>query len=344
MKSPLRILVCSLTWLILTAGMSAQDSPPVPTKQVKPEYPLIQRMIGFEGDVVVDFIVDSKGMVRNPFVMRSSNPALDEAAIEAVLDWRFKPGIKDGQPVNARMQVPIMFRLDEGGKGAFEIQTTAKAQKKLPPEFRYDKAPVVLNMESAVYPYAPLLAGIKGEVEFVFVVDIHGNAAVVRVVKSTGDEFTAAVHAMVNVMRFKPALKDGQPTQAVLRMKLKFSEHNGEVTLSRSGRKLLGKLRKPGPHPDIAAASELDEKLQPLSQKPPRFPQNLNVETGQAVIDFLVDENGIAQLPQVVSASDPAFGYAACQAIAAWRFKPPTRNGKGVAVQVRVPVGFKLKE
>ncbi|MCC6414614.1 MAG: TonB family protein, partial [Opitutaceae bacterium] len=63
-----------------------------------------------------------------------------------------------------------------------------------------------------------------------------------------------------------------------------------------------------------------------------------------AVIDFLVDENGIAQLPQVVSASDPAFGYAACQAIAAWRFKPPTRNGKGVAVQVRVPVGFKLKE
>jgi len=60
------------------------------------------------------------------------------------------------------------------------------------------------------------------------------------------------------------------------------------------------------------------------------------VTTGEAVIEVLVDEDGHAWLPRIVSATDEAFGYAAVQA-AAWWFEPPMAGGKPVVVRARVP-------
>jgi outer membrane biosynthesis protein TonB len=41
-----------------------------------------------------------------------------------------------------------------------------------------------------------------------------------------------------------------------------------------------------------------------------------------------------------MSASEPAFGYAAIQAVAFWRFEPPLAKGKPVVVRARVPFNF----
>lgn len=46
-------------------------------------------------------------------------------------------------------------------------------------------------------------------------------------------------------------------------------------------------------------------------------------------------------LPRMVSASAPAFGYAAVQTVATWRFEPPTSGGKPVMARARVPFTFK---
>lgn len=62
---------------------------------------------------------------------------------------------------------------------------------------------------------------------------------------------------------------------------------------------------------------------------------------GEALIETFIDEFGYTQLPRIISASDPAFGYAACQAIAGWQFEPPLKDGKPVVVKVRIPVEFK---
>jgi len=61
------------------------------------------------GTVYVIFIVNKQGRVENPKVQKSSNPVFDRAAINAVKQWKFEPGMSGGEPVRFRMKVPITF-------------------------------------------------------------------------------------------------------------------------------------------------------------------------------------------------------------------------------------------
>jgi TonB family protein len=56
-------------------------------------------------------IVDQSGGARDIRVVRSLGHGLDEKAIEAVNKWKFRPGMKGGQPVNVRAQIEVNFRL-----------------------------------------------------------------------------------------------------------------------------------------------------------------------------------------------------------------------------------------
>jgi TonB family protein len=66
-------------------------------------------------------------------------------------------------------------------------------------------------------------------------------------------------------------------------------------------------------------------------------------ETGEALIEFFIDEDGTVLLPRVVSASAPEFGYAAVQAVSQWQFEAPKRGGKSTVVRAQVPFNFALK-
>lgn len=90
------------------------DQQPVPKYQARAAYPREMREAGVSGEVVVDFIVDPSGDVRNEFAVHSSNHEFEEPACRAVSRWKFKPGRKGGRAVFVHMQVPIVFRLDEG--------------------------------------------------------------------------------------------------------------------------------------------------------------------------------------------------------------------------------------
>ena len=61
---------------------------------------------------------------------------------------------------------------------------------------------------------------------------------------------------------------------------------------------------------------------------------------GEAQVEFLVDEQGHAHLPRIAGASDPAFGYAAVQAVSQWLFEPPKAGGKAAVVRVVEPFEF----
>lgn len=64
------------------------------------------------GQVYVIFVVDERGMVQNPKVQRSSDPIFERAAINAVRQWKFEPGKRQGKPVRFRMRVPLTFPRD----------------------------------------------------------------------------------------------------------------------------------------------------------------------------------------------------------------------------------------
>jgi protein TonB len=79
--------------------------------QERVEYPEFARRAGIEGQVVVQFVVDERGNVVDPVVLRSPNELLSEAALEAVRESRFTPGQQRGRPVKVRFAVPVTFRL-----------------------------------------------------------------------------------------------------------------------------------------------------------------------------------------------------------------------------------------
>lgn len=85
------------------------DRRPVPTHQVPPEYPQAFRHQSVPGRVVVEFVVDVEGAVRDATVLSSSRPEFEPVALAAVQQWRFQAGTKGGRAVNTRLQVPIVF-------------------------------------------------------------------------------------------------------------------------------------------------------------------------------------------------------------------------------------------
>src|SRR5262245_44256003 len=69
--------------------------------QVKPRYTVEAMRAKVQGTVLVECVVEVDGTVRRARVARSLDPrfGLDQTAVDAVKEWRFEPGTKDGKPV-----------------------------------------------------------------------------------------------------------------------------------------------------------------------------------------------------------------------------------------------------
>ncbi len=98
-------------------GISAYDSDhidqrPGITKRVTPEYPGRARRMNMEGRVLVQVIVDTRGMPLNEAIIRATPTGyFEEAALKAVRRMRFSPGRLKGQAVNTVVMIPFEFRL-----------------------------------------------------------------------------------------------------------------------------------------------------------------------------------------------------------------------------------------
>ena len=78
--------------------------------QKKVRYPEMARRAAIEGRVTIQFIVNEKGRVENPKVIRGIGGGRDEEALKAVMTARFKPGMQRGRPVRVQYSLPIVFR------------------------------------------------------------------------------------------------------------------------------------------------------------------------------------------------------------------------------------------
>jgi TonB family protein len=74
-----------------------------------PEYPAKLAKAGIRGTASVRFRIGINGAVLDPEVANASDPAFGEAALAAVRQWRFLPGIKDGRPVETEAELPFEF-------------------------------------------------------------------------------------------------------------------------------------------------------------------------------------------------------------------------------------------
>ena len=108
-------------------------SAPRVTYTPEPEFSEKARQAGYEGTCVLEMVVDAEGIPRDIKVVRPIGMGLDDKAIEAVRQWRFKPGMKDGEPVAVRINVETSFHLYAPKVGLFQKANAgdAKAQFEL---------------------------------------------------------------------------------------------------------------------------------------------------------------------------------------------------------------------
>jgi TonB family protein len=84
--------------------------PPALIKSVDPVYPEKARQAQVEGLVILEVRTDEKGNVEDARVLRSI-PVLDQAAIDAVKQWKYEPLLIDGKPKKVLFTVTVQFRL-----------------------------------------------------------------------------------------------------------------------------------------------------------------------------------------------------------------------------------------
>jgi TonB family protein len=82
------------------------------THWVNPKFPSDYRIQGsFDGVSIVGIVVDIDGYPENPAVVKSLTPVFDQRAIEAVMQYRFRPAMKNDEPIPVQIDVEVHFRV-----------------------------------------------------------------------------------------------------------------------------------------------------------------------------------------------------------------------------------------
>jgi TonB family protein len=87
------------------------DAKPVALKRKEPHYPFKMKRAGIAGEATVKFVISSNGEVANASVLESTNPGFNEAAVAAIEQWVFLPGVKSGKPVVTLMTQSFAFSI-----------------------------------------------------------------------------------------------------------------------------------------------------------------------------------------------------------------------------------------
>jgi protein TonB len=81
--------------------------------KVQPTYPPLARTARVQGSVILAAVIGKDGAIQNLHVL-SGHPLLQQAALEAVKQWRYRPYILNGEPVEVDTQVTVNFTLSGG--------------------------------------------------------------------------------------------------------------------------------------------------------------------------------------------------------------------------------------
>ena len=81
--------------------------------RVQPEYPALARQVRVQGQVILRAVISREGTIENLQVL-SGHPMLVRAAVNAVQQWRYRPYVLNGEPVEVETEVRVNFVLSGG--------------------------------------------------------------------------------------------------------------------------------------------------------------------------------------------------------------------------------------
>lgn len=110
--------LCSLILLIGVIAVpplvaEPRVEPPVAVRTVEPSYPYELRREGTEGFVLVSCVVNRSGSCSEISIERSTHVGFNQAAVDAVKKWKFKPALVDGVAIDQKIMVPLKFIIEK---------------------------------------------------------------------------------------------------------------------------------------------------------------------------------------------------------------------------------------
>lgn len=216
------------------------------------QYPDKAKNDGVEGRVIVSFIVDKEGLIKDAQVEQSVDPELDAEAIRVVAGMpRWTPGKSHGEPVDVKYSIPINFQLTQPQQNSpfdeiipvssseemekehdtFEISERDKKviedtydNVEIMPEFPGGVQGLLNYMRETIkYPAQARQDTIQGRVLVTFVINKDGSIVEPEVVKSAHPLLDEEALRMVEKMpAWKPGEQNGKPVRVKYTIPVNF--------------------------------------------------------------------------------------------------------------------------
>ena len=115
------------------------------------QYPISERGANVQGNVLIEYVVDSTGMLTDPVVKKNVNPALDKEALRVVeLMPFFAPAKINGSPVAVKMQIEIPFVIIDSDSELSNISALEEKKTKKNPLYVVDSK--ILQSDANIDP------------------------------------------------------------------------------------------------------------------------------------------------------------------------------------------------
>ncbi len=196
-----------------------------------------------------------------------------------------------------------------------------------------EQRPVLLTIPKVDYRSCLQDAGVRGHALVRLMVDTTGhveNGSVV-VEQSAGTLLDSLAIAASRGLVFRPARESGSPVRMAVILPFDFGAGGPAVAASDSG---------------VFSVDCVDREPALKAVVPLTYPETMRSRGlgGEALLEFVVDTNGRADLPSVrlVNATHSDFATAARTAVARAQFRPALLSGTAVRCRVRLPVVFQI--
>jgi TonB family protein len=193
---------------------------PAVLRKVNPAFSDAARQARTEGTVTLYVQVSPDGKAENIRVLHPLPDGLNEKAIEAVRQWEFQPGMKNGQPVWVEAQIDVNFKfLDKKDAEAAQEMKAAAQVGGFPANAT---APVLIRKVEAQYTSEARAAKFQGTVTLSAKITTDGVPEDIRVVHSLGLGLDEKAIEAVKQWQFRPATKDGRPVAMMATLEVNF--------------------------------------------------------------------------------------------------------------------------
>ncbi|MBI2515354.1 MAG: TonB family protein [Opitutae bacterium] len=229
-----------VTWLICAAAVMLQagvnDSTVAALKLVKfvpPEFPAQLRLEGIPvGEVTLAVGRDAAGNPTDILPIEATHPAMADAAVAAVQQWRFEPMDAAGLFNRA----PVLLRVSFSYEGVIFVfsnlayDTARQERRDRPMTVRHAAAlpapPKPVSQPMPDYPKTLANQSLEGEARVTFYIDAEGHVRLPRVLEASTPEFgEAAVLAVAN-WRYETPRVRGEPVVVTDQWSFQFKKNN----------------------------------------------------------------------------------------------------------------------